>query len=252
MPRLLIVGALDPSGGAGLLADVRAALCSGVKPLACLSAPTIQSSRRMLGAASLSTTLLIRQIETVLHDDGPAGALKIGALTSAAQLRAVLHSADAGRRLPAVYDPVLAPTAGPAFLTRSETEKLRRYLYREGMARLAVLTPNLDEYAQLFGEEKPEDLTRRFKCHLLLKGGHAGGRRVIDRLYVNGELMAVHGRRRKPGKIRGTGCVLSSLIASRLALGHTPFQAFLMAETAMDRLITEAKPLAPGGPLLLL
>ncbi len=206
----------------------------------------------MSGLFPLPGPVLARQIKAVLRDDGPAASIKIGALASAGQIRTVLESAGAGRGVPAVYDPVLAPTTGPAFLSRPEMTKLNRYLEREGLSRLTFLTPNLDEYARLFGGEKPEDLTRRFRFHLLLKGGHARGSRVIDRLYANGELLAAYGRKRKAGKIRGTGCVLSSLIASHLALGHTPLQAFLMAEASMDRLIAEAKPLAPGGPSLML
>ncbi len=252
-PRLLVVAAYDPSGGAGVLADCRAAASTGTPVSACLTALTIQSSRHLERVVPFSAALLDRQLRRLVGDDGPPGALKIGALTETSQIQ-ILARFLKRYPVPAVYDPVAAPTRGIPFIPVSERRKFRKALAAHLYPCLSLITPNRLEYDWLFEGLSPEEISRDLPFALLLKGGHQKRAQessttgtVKDCLYQSGKLVFVHSRPHVNVDIHGTGCVLASLIASRLASRQDVVQAVRFAEKRMNHLIRKAAPTSPGA-----
>ncbi len=219
-PVVLAIGGLDPSGGAGLLADAEAITAAAGRALIVATALTFQSTTRALGFAAVPIEQLRRQLEPLLQDE-PVAAVKLGMLATAqhARLLAELHDGPLGR-VPWVIDPVLAASAGLPLI-----DDLRAY---DDLLRCAtLLTPNAPEAARLAGLTEagtPESslaagraLRSRGARAVLLKGGHLDGA-PTDRL-LDGDGLRDFPGTRLPGTRRGTGCRLAAAIATGLARG---------------------------------
>jgi hydroxymethylpyrimidine/phosphomethylpyrimidine kinase len=209
-PRtVLAIGGLDPSGGAGLAADVRAIADHGCHAMPVATAVTAQDSTRVFRVDPVPPDLLRAQLDAVV-DDLPVDAVKIGMLAGAAQVGVVVETVRALRArspaLPVVLDPVLAAKAGYPLLDDAGKHELHHLL-----PLATLVTPNRDEHAALGNLGVPT----------LIKGGHGSGARVVDRLLVPGEPEVRLSRVRIQGPApRGTGCTLGSAIAARLAGGE--------------------------------
>lgn len=235
-----------------MAADLRALDHAGLQGEGCLTALTVQSAVRLRGTMPITPEHLRMQIAALVDDGGAPAAIKTGAFAGSRQvllLARLLKTRLAG--VPVVCDPVLGPTRGPAFVGRRDAAPFRRALIERLLPLVTVLTPNLDEYAWLFGTKSPEAASAASPAAILVKGGHGSGTRVTDRLYLKGKLVLEHSRRRVPQRIRGTGCVLASLIAARLAAGDAIPKAVQNAERMMDGAIRSARP-APGGQVSML
>lgn len=209
-PRtVLAIGGLDPSGGAGLAADVLAIAAHRCHPMPIATALTVQDSAEVHRVEPTAPELLRAQLAVVIADL-PVDAVKVGMLAGAPQVRVVaealrrLRARDAA--LPIVIDPVLAAKGGHPLLDEAGRSALLDML---GLA--SLVTPNLDEHAFVGDLAVPT----------LLKGGHGTGARIVDVLRVPGEPDVRFARARiavRPP--RGTGCALASAIAARLAGGE--------------------------------
>ncbi len=230
-PHLLIVAAYDPSGGAGVLADTLAAHVAGIACSACLTALTVQSSRSIRSVRRLDRRTVTEQIRTLLKE-APPTAIKIGALAGSDQVLAISSVIRALRPLPTVLDPVIAPTRGAPFVATGDRIAYRNAILKHLLPNVTLLTPNLPEFRRLFGNRPPTEISQNHGVSILLKGGHrpASSGDVIDRLYTGGKLRLEYHRRRRPFRIHGTGCVLSTLIAAGLARGRPLVQAVRRAE----------------------
>ncbi|WP_373044061.1 hydroxymethylpyrimidine/phosphomethylpyrimidine kinase [Vulgatibacter sp.] len=222
-PAVLVVAGLDPSGGAGLLADVEAIRAAGARPLACASAITVQTMSAVRSSHPLPVEQVVAQVEALAEEEGPIGAVKLGMLGSAAVARALAALRDhPGLRDAAwVIDPVIRSSSGAALVDGGAAA------YGPLLAAATVLTPNLAEVAALAGVVEPEGVEameaagRRLlasgAASVLVKGGHLEGA-PVDLLVEPGGSRAFIGVRR-PGTKRGTGCRLASHLAGRLAAG---------------------------------
>ncbi len=248
-PIMLVIAAHDPSGGAGILADIRAAARMGTVASSCITALTMQSSRRVSRVVPVPPAVLAGQIDSLVRDDGAPETIKIGALTSRGQVMVISRFLREQPQIPAVFDPVIAPSAGPSFVPVAIRAGYLRMLRKHMLPHISLITPNLPEYRLLFGRRSPEAVTQEFPCAVLVKGGHARHEpsgKTLDKLYLDGSLVLEHHRHRRQIRIHGTGCVLSSLIAASLAQGQTLVQAVRTAEKNMDDLIAHAVTVAPG------
>jgi len=252
-PRILTIAGSDSSGGAGVQADIKTVTMLGGYAMTAVTAVTAQNTGGVQAVETLPADFVIAQIDSCLADIG-ADAIKIGMLGSPEIARAVAGRL-AGFEGHVVFDPVMIATSG-AVLASSETIAAFAAL----MGRATLATPNLPELAALTGLpcDTPDDiaaaahaLAAEHGCAVLAKGGHGHGPRVIDRLvYTNGDFVSFDDPRIATRHTHGTGCTLSSAVATLLAHGQTLEHAVRLAR----RFVLEALRKAPGfgagnGPL---
>ncbi|AKU91936.1 hydroxymethylpyrimidine/phosphomethylpyrimidine kinase [Vulgatibacter incomptus] len=224
---MLVLAGLDPSGGAGLVADGEAILAAGARPLLCATAITIQTTARVRGWHGIPAEVVTAQALALAEEEGPIRAVKLGMLGSAAPAVARLkeHPLLAGAAW--VVDPVLFSSSG-AELVEGGTDA-----YRPLLERGPIVTPNAMEAGAFAGLPEPRDEAALLGCArrlvdggaaaVLAKGGHLDGE-PVDWLVSARGAEPLRGTRR-PGSKRGTGCRLASFLAARLALGEGLFDA---------------------------
>jgi len=212
-PVVLVVGGLDPSGGAGLAADIQAVTALGAHPAPVASLLTVQDTVRVLRAEPVAPRLVADAMRAVLADM-PVAAVKLGALGSAAAGGAVAGVLrDYGG--PVVTDPVLAASGGGAL-----AEPALLDTYREQLLPLStVATPNHGEFETLGGTGAVTGWIARGLGACLVTGGDREGGRVMHVLHDARGSRDVDAGPRHPGEFHGTGCTFASAIAARLALG---------------------------------
>jgi hydroxymethylpyrimidine/phosphomethylpyrimidine kinase len=243
-PRVLVVAGLDPSGGAGLVADLEALRAVGASGWAVASALTAQGPGGARGFEPASREMLLAQIEALLGGRERPRAVKTGMLATAGLARALAERLGETplARVPLVVDPVLGATSGAPLLEtdgRSPGDALAPLLAR---ARLA--TPNLPELARLTGRDVSTDdaavrAARALPARaVLVKGGHREGA-PVDLLVERGRVTRLSGRRRR-GTARGTGCRLASGIAGLLARGTPLEEAVRAAKREVERYLDRA------------
>jgi len=221
IPCVLVLAGLDPSGGAGLLADAQAIRAAGARPLCVATALTVQTTRSASRFEPCNPQLVADSVKVLLEEEN-VRAIKIGMIGGAEVVRALQLPRD----LPRVVDPVLRASSGAPLLLGSGD------IYVQ-LAQGALITPNLPE-----AELLPKDLLARGCAAVLLKGGHGKGETVVDTLFTRAgaeELSAP----RIEGQKRGTGCRLSSFAAARMALGDPLREAVVAARAYVRAYLAE-------------
>jgi hydroxymethylpyrimidine/phosphomethylpyrimidine kinase len=213
----------DPTGGAGLQADLLTLASLGCHPLSVLTAVSAQDTRGVEGLLAIEPEWIERQARLVLADI-PAAAFKVGVLGSARNAQAIATILSAHPRTPVVLDPVLASGRGDA-LSDSETIKA----LRSALLPLAtVLTPNSLEARRLAQAAPDADLAEcaraltKLGCkYVLVTGTHESGAQVVNTLYGAGGALREDRWPRLAGEFHGSGCTLASALAAFLARGLT-------------------------------
>ncbi len=229
LPVVMAIGGIDPTGRAGLAADIRAGEAAGVHVAPVVATLTVQNARGLYDVRPAGPLFIRRQIIAVI-EDLPVRAVKTGMLADAATVEAIVTALEQiARPLPLVVDPVLRASPGGRAV-RVAPAAWRRQLRR--LCRHArLLTPNLPEAAALLSElpaanerqmrEQACALRDRYGCPVLLKGGHlAGTGPVMDVLVTETEEQVFLSPRQPGPSPRATGCTLATLIAARLAHGE--------------------------------
>ncbi len=248
--RVLVAAGLDPSGGAGLLADVEALAAVGAIGWAVATAITAQGPRGAVRSEPVASDLVVAQIEALLGRERPRAA-KIGMVGSAANAAAL--AARLGEpplsRVPLVVDPVLLASSGLALLAGGPPRDALAPL----LARADLATPNWPELEALAGaplatEEEAVSAARSLGSRaVLVKGGHRPGAPVD--LLVRGRRVDRFAGRRRGGTARGTGCRLASAIAGLLAQGVPLEDAVRRAKRYVERyLAASRRPPPRRGP----
>jgi len=212
-PVVLAFAASDPSGGAGLQADVLTLASLGCHPLSVLTALTVQDTRGVEGLLAIEPRWVREQARCVLADVAVA-AFKLGVLGSARNVEAVAEVLAAHPAVPVVLDPVLASGRGDALADEAAREALLTHL----VPRATVLTPNSMEARALGGVE---NLLARGCAHVLVTGTHEDTPEVVNTLYGAGGARKELRHPRLPGTFHGSGCTLASAIAAFLARGES-------------------------------
>ncbi len=211
---VLSVAGSDPSGGAGIQADLKTFLDHGTYGMAVVTALTAQSTTGVTGVHAVPPAFVAEQIAT-LRADMPVDAIKLGMLASAEIIDAVV-AALSDYDGPIVLDPVMVSTSGHRLIAPDAIGALRERL----LPLAAVVTPNLPESAILLLDEHPQAFVERTGSAVLLKDGHGVGELVLDALYRPGMPVARFSHPRLSARnTHGTGCTLSSALAARLAQG---------------------------------
>lgn len=221
-PVALTIAGSDPSGGAGLQADLKTFHQHGVYGMSVVTLVTVQNTRQVSAVEVLDPRLVVEQIDAVIADIPPA-AVKIGALGRADVIAAVAARV-AGLRVPMVVDPVMVSKHGAALLADDAVDALCSEL----LPLATLVTPNLPEAARLAGfdvcdresmERAAQVIAARGPRHVLVKGGHLSGV-AVDLLWSDGRAILLSGERIETRHTHGTGCTLSAAITARLARGE--------------------------------
>ena len=217
MPTIVLTfAASDPTGGAGLQADLLTLAALGCHPLSVLTGVTVQDTSGVEHLEALAATLVTRQAERVLAES-KVSAFKCGVLGSAQNVRAVAEIAAQHARVPLVLDPVLASGRGDTLADDSVLKALDAMI-----ARATVATPNTLEAKRLGGVQRLLELGCRY---VLLTGTHDDTPEVVNKLYSREGLVREDKWRRLPGSYHGSGCTLASAIAAGLAKGQAVAEA---------------------------
>ena len=251
-PVALTIAGSDPSGGAGIQADLKTFHQFGVYGEAVITLVTVQNSTRVSRIQVLAPLLVREQIEAVLEDIPPAAA-KTGALGSQEMVRAVAEAA-AAFRFPLVVDPVMISKHGLPLLPVEAIRTLREEL----LPRAALLTPNVPEAEALTGISiRTLDDARQAACRILqmgpravlIKGGHMEGD-AIDLLWDGAAWQEFPARRIETRHTHGTGCTYSAAITAGLAQGLPLRDAVARAKQFVNEAIRTAPGLGSGcGPV---
>lgn len=218
-PNVLVIAASDPTGGAGLQADVLTLASLACHPLSVLTAYTVQDTHGVTALHGVQAAHIAEQARCVLAD-APVRAIKIGVLGSAAAAEAVAALLRAHPRVPVVLDPVLASARGDAL---GDARALRELL----VPLATVVTPNSEEARALGGAEA---LLALGCAYVLVTGTHEPGDDVVNTLYGAGGVVREDRWPRLPGSYHGSGCTLASAIAARLAHGDPVADAVRVAQ----------------------
>lgn len=222
MKTALSIAGSDCSGGAGIQADLKTMTMNGVYAMSAVTALTAQNTTGVTGILEVDPGFLKQQIDMIFTDIRP-DAVKIGMVSSSRLIEIIVERLHFYRAKQIVVDPVMVATSGSSLLESEAVTTLKREL----LPMAAVVTPNIPEAEILSGMsvQNEEDMisaakqiSENYGCAVLLKGGHSVND-ANDLLYENGSVKWFYGKRIHNPNTHGTGCTLSSAIASNLAKG---------------------------------
>ncbi len=238
-PIALTIAGSDPSGGAGLQADLRVFAAHGLWGAAVPTALTVQGPHGVRGVVVLDADFVEAQVRAVL-EELPVLVCKIGMLGSADGVRAVGRALTLRPDLPLVLDPIVAATSGALLLQEGGTAALLGVL----LPRVTLLTPNRSEAGVLLGAEIPtgdeveaaRSLQRMGPEWVLLKGGHGNDPQFVRDVAVgpNGVVLVMEAPRVQTVDDHGTGCLFAAAVTSALALGRPMKDALAHARRCLD------------------
>ena len=254
-PVALSVAGTDPSGGAGIQADLKTFAALGVYGFSAVTAVIAQNSSRVLGTAPMEPEMVSRQIAALMMQLRPH-AMKTGVLSEPGIVAQVARAIE-DFELPApVVDPVIVSSSGVRLLSEQGEAALRRRL----LPLAAVVTPNLPEAESLSGmridgaaamREAARLIHRMGPRAVVIKGGHlAPDQAALDLLYDGQRYVEFAGERIEGGGAHGTGCAFSAAIAAWMARGVALEEAVRKAKEFVSRALRYAFQLGEGRPLL--
>ena len=253
MHTALSIAGSDSSGGAGIQADLKTMTAHGVYGMSALTALTAQNTTGVTDIMAVSPAFLAAQLDAIFTDI-PPDAVKIGMVADSALIRVIAEKLDEYHAKNVVVDPVMVATSGARLISEDAVEALCSML----LPRAAVITPNVPE-AEVLADMAITDRTsmtaaaarihERTHTAVLMKGGHRvddANDLLVDRTGARW----FEGRRIATSNTHGTGCTLSSAIASNLARGMDLDTAVLRAKTYLSGALGAGLDLGQGsGPL---
>ncbi len=247
-PAVLVFAGLDPSGGAGLAADITAINAQGAHALPVLTVLTVQDNDRVHAIEAIASSQVSAQAQALLAKI-PIAAIKLGIIGSLANAHAireiVLQLRQQQPELALILDPVLASGHGD-LLAQDDPREIVQLL----LPLATVLMPNLPESAKLCPQfsidaERAAFFLAQGCKNVLLKGGHGSGKQVVNRQFsAQGEQSWQWPR--LPGEFHGSGCTLASALAAQLALGRPMNEAMQRAQAYCQAALEAAYPIAAG------
>lgn len=251
--RVLIIAGSDPSGGAGIQADLKSVTMLGAYGMTAITALTVQNTVGVTSVLPIVPGFVQQQIEACVSDIG-ADVIKVGMLSDSETIKIVEQSiADLGAKL--VLDPVMVATSGDRLLKQDAVQLLINRL----IPKAYVITPNIPEAEVLTGMaiSSPEDMERAGRKlqemgaeNVLMKGGHLDDDELVDLLLSGDTVIKASSVRIDTRHTHGTGCTLASSLAARLSQGDDLKTAFLRAREFTRSAIKKAPGFGKGcGPL---
>ncbi len=253
MKTALSIAGSDSSGGAGIQADLKTMTMNGVYAMSAITALTAQNTMGVTAIMEVTETFLKQQIDAVFEDIRP-DAVKIGMVSSVGLIETIAERLRFYQAENIVVDPVMVATSGARLIAEDAVEKLKTDL----LALAVLATPNIPEAEILSGMsiQNEEDMIAAAKvisdtygCAVLCKGGHSIND-ANDLLYADGTAHWFMGKRIQTSNTHGTGCTLSSAIASNLAKGYDLAEAVQRAKDYISGALADMLDLGKGsGPM---
>lgn len=253
MKTALSIAGSDCSGGAGIQADIKTMITNGVYAMTAITALTAQNTTGVTGIMEVTPEFLEQQMDCIFTDIYP-DAVKIGMVSSSRLMKSIAKKLRQYDARNIVLDPVMVATSGSKLINDDAVATLKEQLFP--LAR--VLTPNIPEAEVLSGLEiKTEEdmicaakkISDAYECAVLLKGGHQLND-ANDLLYEDGRYKWFYGKRIDNPNTHGTGCTLSSAIASNLAKGYELEEAVASAKEYISGALGAMLDLGKGsGPM---
>ena len=253
MKTALTIAGSDCSGGAGIQADIKTMTANGVYAMSAITALTAQNTTGVTGIFEVSPEFLAAQLDAIFTDIFP-DAVKTGMVSSSALIEVIADKLTQYGARNLVVDPVMVSTSGSRLISEEAVSTLKKRL----LPLAAVITPNIPETEVLFGMEvkSAEDMEKAAKaiyesygCAVLVKGGHQLND-ANDFLYDGNRGIWYKGKRINNPNTHGTGCTLSSAIASNLAKGFDLDSSVKYAKNYISGTLAAMLDLGSGsGPL---
>lgn len=254
---VLAIGGSDSGGGAGIQADIKTISALGCYATTAITAVTAQNTIEVIAMHNLTPALVKAQLQAVLSDITPQ-AIKIGMVPTAGHALIIAEMLQAQPLIPVIFDPVMITTTGQQLMADQSLDVIKKSL----MPLVTLLTPNIDEAAVLadmsiesLGEMKiaaARIIAAGCKA-VMVKGGHLKTNVLFDvYLDINGNQEVFESGKIDSFNTHGTGCSLSSAIASYLALGHTLLESVQLARQYIYDAIVAGENIKTGkghGPL---
>ena len=256
IPHALTIAGVDPSGGAGTLADIKAMSALGAYGCAVIAALTAQNTQGVTGISPVPPAFVGLQIDT-LFTDVRIDAVKIGMLGQRAVIEVVAEKLAKWAPAHVVLDPVMVAKSGDLLLEKDAVGAMREAM----LPQCTLLTPNLPEAGVLL-EERPVETVKEMRrvaerlrnklAHsgerwVLVKGGHLPGNETIDLLHDGDRMIELPGHRIETANTHGTGCTLSAALAALLPqTGDVP-EAARRAKAYLTEAIRHAERLSVGS-----
>ncbi len=266
MEIVLSIAGSDPSGGAGIQQDIKVISALGGYASAVITALTVQNTLGVQSVTAVDASVVKAQIHAVLTDLD-VKAVKIGQIPNVDVAKAIVSeltewraqvASATGLAVPVIYDPIMMSSSGHQFMDSKCTEYVTVNLF----PLCTLITPNLPEAESLAGMKLTDIFTikksglalvQKFGSAFLIKGGHASGTEMTDTLFTaDGGTFRFTFQKVESGNLHGTGCTLSSAIATYMANGYTLQQAVGMAKRFVYEAITRSVNIHIGhgnGPL---
>lgn len=253
MKKVVTIAGSDSSGGAGIQADIKTMMAHGVYAMSAITALTAQNTTGVYDVLEATPEFVGEQIDCIFNDIRP-DAVKIGMVSNIGIIEKIAEKLKEHQAENIVVDPVMVSTSGCALMSPDAQETLVTKL----LPLADIITPNIPEAECLCGFEikSTEDMVRaaevigkNLKGCVLIKGGHLT-ETADDLLYDNGEFLWYRGERVDNPNTHGTGCTLSSAIASNLALGYDMKTSVKNAKDYITGVLKDGLDLGKGsGPL---
>lgn len=253
MKTALTIAGSDSSGGAGIQADIKTMITNGVYAMSAITALTAQNTTGVSDILDVPADFLKKQLDMVFTDIFP-DAVKIGMVSSPSLTEVIAERLSFYKAKNIVLDPVMVATSGSGLIQENAIEALTKKLFPLA----TLITPNIPEAAVLTQKSisSPEDmqdaakyLFEKYGCNVLLKGGHSLCD-ANDILYTKSGYRWFFGKRIDNPNTHGTGCTLSSAIASNLAKGYSLEKSVCKAKEYLTKLLKTDINLGKGsGPL---
>ena len=253
MKTALTIAGSDSSGGAGIQADIKTMSANGVYAMSAITALTAQNTTGVYGILEATPDFLANQLDCVFTDIYP-DAVKTGMVSSTALIQVIADKLIQYQAKNIVVDPVMVATSGSRLISEEAVDALKERL----LPLATVLTPNIPEAEVLSGltisdaagmEAAARAISQRYGCAVLCKGGHQIND-ADDLLWQDGTAKWFRGRRIHNPNTHGTGCTLSSAIASNLAKGYDLDTAVERAKAYISGALAAMLDLGQGsGPM---
>ena len=253
MKTALTIAGSDSSGGAGIQADIKTMISNGVYAMSAVTALTAQNTTGVTAIMEVTPEFLAEELDNIFTDIYP-DAVKIGMVSSGALLHVIAEKLQEYKARNIVVDPVMIATSGARLISEEAVEVLKNSL----LPMAALVTPNIPEAEVLSGRKivTPEDMIKAaaligetYHCAVLCKGGHQLND-ANDLLWKEGGYRCFRGERINNPNTHGTGCTLSSAIASNLAKGYELESAVERAKKYISGALAAMLDLGKGsGPM---
>lgn len=253
MKTALTIAGSDSSGGAGIQADIKTMISNGVYAMSAITALTAQNTTGVMAIMDVTPEFLGQQMDEIFTDIYP-DAVKIGMVSASGLIEKIADKLIEYKAKNIVVDPVMVATSGAKLITDDAISTLKEKLFPIA----TILTPNIPEGEVLSGMsienekdmiEAAKYISEMFNCAVLMKGGHQIND-ANDLLYRNGDYKWFNGKRIDNPNTHGTGCTLSSAIASNLAKGYKLDDAVLRAKDYISGALAAMLDLGKGsGPM---